>query len=111
MMRELLFIENVHRPGINVTVRRGEKWLGLEKDEPLLLKSAKYGDNEHPAIRAVAITSLLVSFNSIPESILKHEHDPKCHTRDGLYEAMCRAYPTFRTDETVTIVLYYVEER
>lgn len=106
-MREMLFANNVHHRGINVTVRRGIKWIDLRKDEVLLLSSVEH---RTPPTKAHVICAITMPFFEIPAALLEHEHDPNCHTHDGLLTVMRQVYSGFMGSEAVTVVLYYVTE-
>ena len=103
-MKELLFIECVFRAGMNVTVRRGDKWattlIGGE-----LVKLKKTGADFESGIGKIYGVAL-IPFLLIPNDWLRLEHDPSCTDMEGLLAAMKRAYPDFRTDEYVSVVLF-----
>ena len=88
----LLFQNATFRNGINVTVRRGDKWHGREGETIEIFDDA--GTNFHERFRGQAriLGSLYMFFDDIPAGLLQHEHDPSCHTKRGLKAELMRVY-------------------
>lgn len=105
-MRELLFLNPELKKGINVTVRRGLKWLGYSLVEPVVIKDTESGDEVG---KGLIVGRLVLNFSEIPDEVLALEHDSSCTTLDGLYDAMVRAYPDFKTTDICTILFFKVE--
>jgi hypothetical protein len=98
-MKELLFLNPIHKSGRNLTVRRGIKWsLENEANVQGLSSEEKFSRQE--------IETAVVLFRDLRDGDLKNEHDPSCRNYYGLLCAMKRAYPTFDERELVTLVYY-----
>lgn len=113
----LQFQNPVFNPGTMITVRRGTKWSrlvcpGVHIDIEDASKSFDGYATGTPAqdgiVGEALITGvLLTTFNEIPGDLLKWEHDPKCTTREGLFEEMQRVYGEgFKATDIVTVVLF-----
>jgi len=94
--KKLLFLD-----GLNITVRMGTKWDKFNNIENGILQSLD-GNN----IRSKILASFSLPFKSIPNNLLKLEHDPECRDMLGLYHTMCEIYPNFSADDIVTIVFF-----
>lgn len=104
-MKELYFINNAQKKGVNLTVRRGVKWsLDVKKGDDVGL--VKVGEETMKV--AVVADVRVVIFRSLVDSDLVLQHDPTCRNYSGLLMAMKRAYPTFDNREIVTLVYYEV---
>lgn len=101
----LLFKNPVLKPGLNVTVRNGKKWLKAEQGDELSIRDT-FDDKEEIAVGHVVLAELS-NLNDIPEWLLQHEHDPSCTTVNGLKQAMDTAYPQ-GWDENELVVLSFV---
>lgn len=110
-METLLFLNNRHHPGENVTVRKGRKWSDrLEVGEHVTL-AATNGDS--PCQYAAVVGLLRCRLADCPPALLALEHDPSCRTLEGLLEALRAAYGRDLCDEQllgseVTVVLYRI---
>lgn len=107
-MREMLFSNNVHHNGINVTVRRGDKWSMLRNGEKVIFSSAD--EHREAPVHATIVAALKMPFYLIPESLLEHEHDETCRTRENLLKELQHLYGGFMATEAVTVVLYFITE-
>ena len=106
MIHRMLFITPNHHLGINVSVRRGDKWF----------KQAKVGDclelcdNSGLFMRSAKIIGMCyIPFLFMPKDFLAHEHDPLCHNMSGLMDAMKAVYPDFSAEEMVTVLIFKVQ--
>ena len=106
MEHELLFTNPAFNEDINVTVRRGTKWV----------EKSKIGDNlnikETGKDESIAKGRILdldtFKANEIPEIYLGLEHDPSCRDITGLLNELRRVYPGFKDDETVTVIMFMI---
>lgn len=87
------------------TVRLGRKWFDAVTtgDELALART-----NGEVVARATVVDYAYGPFDSIPPRYVRMNHDPACRTREGLEAAMRRAYPDFRPDSLVTVVVFEV---
>ncbi len=106
------------REGLNVTVRRGDRWDGLHG---YVLGVPAGGNPENQVVELYVLETMLVYFCDLDEggelhALLQFEHDPACRDYYSLVKAMRVAYPTatpttagrFEVDELVTVVLFTV---
>lgn len=105
---KLLFKNPVFYLGkVNTTVRLGDKWLNAVKvgDE---LEVYETGRETVVIGRAVVENvSYFDHFGGVPINVLRLEHDPECHSYEGLVKAMVRAYgPEFNENNPVTVVFF-----
>ena len=102
----LRFLNPVHEPGENATVRLGDKWHKLVHPGDII-KVTKTGEEDKLLGFAVIKKTHLCPFGSIPQDLLAKEHDPSCMTMEGLTLAMKRAYGNaFCPSCRVTVVVY-----
>ncbi len=47
-----------------------------------------------------------IKLNNIPDYILKFNHDPSCHTMQGITTTLMACYPELKTDSIVTILWF-----
>ena len=106
MEHVLLFKNPELQPGLNVTVRNGEKWM---QANPLIdTVSIRDTANDQVEIaKGYVVGTFHMEADNIPNQILQYEHDASCRTREGLKVAMDRAYPD-GWGPYVTIVLFTV---
>lgn len=97
----LQFLNEVHHQGLNVTVRRGNKWFLRNQGVAVVLLN---GGNEATAVWFRAVK--YVPFIELTDADLVRQHDPACRNKVGLLEAMQRAYEDFDVTEPVTVVEY-----
>lgn len=83
-MRELKFQNPTFRPGLNTTVRLGEKWRDLEIGELV-----KIGPDETAEITLICVHRL----KDITKFIVVLEHDLRCQTYRGLIDTLKAIYP------------------
>jgi len=95
-METLLFNKPQFSAGTNYTVRLGDKW-----DKKVSVGSVLTSiDGDY---RFHIISKITCYFSSIPEDVLKYEHDPSCRTYNGLVEGMADAYPNYVIDHTTLV--------
>jgi hypothetical protein len=100
----LLFENPVMRAGLNITVRRGDKWLGY------MGHSAVARTEDGPVLGDVIVMHTLrvdrfCDLNG-NDQLLRLEHDPSCQEYRGLAEAMRGEYPGFDVLDPVTVVFF-----
>lgn len=101
MLKQLLFSNPVFHDGINVTVRRGYKWADAMGEVVDVVNT----DGTGKPIMAQILGVLTTKLNTIPESILQHEHDPTCRTLHGIAKEMRNVYgDDVKDDEPVTVL-------
>jgi len=94
----LLFSNPTFSEGLNVTVRRGDKWAVLRPHE-----FVEIGLVSGESIGWVEIISVKIfPFVLITGDELFYEHDPSCRTYEGLLKEMKTVYPDFTEVEVVT---------
>ena len=106
-MKKLLFLNPVLNEGIQATVRLGKKWLdvGLEKGDRIQI--AKTGCEDSIIATATVVSVTYGPFYSIPISALRFEHDPACHSYEGLVAEMRRVYSDFDEDHSDVTVIWF----
>jgi hypothetical protein len=103
-MKTLEFANNTHQvDALQVTVRRGTKWSDLYPGEVVALSDVGGANRRGANIVFVHKTRM----RDIPQVFLDCEHDPSCHTPEGIAAEMNRVYKdTVSEDEIVTVVGY-----
>lgn len=100
-MRDIKLLEfsnPVFNDGINVTVRRGTKWNGVDMAYVQLGGTHRHGP--------VILHTRSIEFNKLTDADVMHEHDPSCRTVAGLAVEMKRVYPEFAETDVVTLVTF-----
>lgn len=99
--RVLKFNNPVFNKGESVTVRRGLKWADCLTQRVIL-----------EDLREVMISSIKIvpSFDYIREIDLANEHDPKCRTKEGLFQVLQETYEGVTKEEPFTLIYFYVDE-
>lgn len=95
-MKELKFNNPVFHSGVNVTVRRGLKWIF----EDCAIVSDQNAALNHQPFK-------FSDLKNFPEFLLK-EHDPECRTYEGLLKIMKETYNNFDENEAVTVVWFTI---
>lgn len=106
MVRDIKLLEfsnPVFHDGVNVTVRRGTKWLGVHNAYVDL--GGKF------CTGPVVLHTRAVPFNELTDSDVQNEHDPSCRTVAGLATEMKRVYPEFSESDTVTLATFILKFR
>jgi hypothetical protein len=102
------FQNPIFKKGLNVTVRKGDKWDVLTPKEDTV---SLYQTGENAAIipECPVLGKLVVPMYFIPYEILTHEHDPMCRTQSGLLETMQSIYgDDLRAFQLCTVILFEV---
>ena len=103
-MRELLFLNPVVRPGLNLTVRNGDKWATACPGEHLDIKPTldphskpTTGQLGYAVAVGHTIAAQVVNLDEMSphvlQQLLRHEPDPACKDWADLVFTMDRAYP------------------
>lgn len=102
----ILYFKNpVFNPGVNVTVRLGDKWFGSTGARNI--HPVHNTETSQQVGLARIVTVFLSKLGDIPMGILALEHDPSCVTREGILAEMQRVYaPTVGPDDLVTVILF-----
>lgn len=102
----LEFLNPVFRSGLNLTVRRGDKWKKANPGDPLHIVKTGETDGRLGFVEDVIVTRFS-SLNRYAD-LLQYEHDPECQNVEGLIKAMKRAYgDAFSTDDQVILLLFW----
>lgn len=110
MMNSPLTFKNPQfRPGLNVTVRLGHKWLGRASDSATVeVWTAPIGKTAGRYLFDAFIreaSSMRVC--DIPANLLELEHDPSCRTHKGLIHELARVYRRpISTRAHVTVLVF-----
>lgn len=86
----LLFKKPDFQPGVNVTVRRGNKWLNRAPAESIVEVRQSRSDGTLFLFDAFIIESLWMKICDIPVDVLAQEADAGCRTHEGLLAEMNR---------------------
>ena len=106
----LAFRNAIFRQGrLNLTVRQGDRWLGKTGPVELANASGKKVVGQGRIIDTVYVESYQ-AMKDRESTLLSLEHDPACRQWYGLTRAMREAYPDFKVEEGVTLVLFMVQE-
>lgn len=90
------------RRGLNLTVRRGDKWHG--KRGSIMLTDVDGDVVEQGFVEE----TMLIRFLDIKAQWLGFQHDPSCRDLPGLYDRLKVVYPDFNAAEGVTCVFFRV---
>ncbi len=102
--REIRFLNPVLKPGLNLTVRLGDKWMTALPGDLLVVK--KTGDDES-LCHVIVAEAITAPFGEIPTDWLLFEHDPSCQVFEGLAVAMKAAYDReIALQEQVTLLFF-----
>ncbi len=108
-MRELLFLNPAVRPGLNLTVRNGDKWANVHPGAVLEIKATYDAHGEptkgklgHAVALGHAIAAQVVNWPAMSSpvlaKVLRHSHDRNCRLgrlgRLDVEDALNRAYPS-----------------
>jgi hypothetical protein len=114
-MKTILFDEsasetnNNFHPGINVTVRRGTKYMkSLEIGERIKLENLQGQTLGSGTVIQMVGGKIL----DIPDAFLNYEHDPKCRDKSGLVEVLQNCYddPNIDMNEVTTAIAFQMDE-
>jgi hypothetical protein len=103
----LLFTTYKFRSGTNLSIRRGIQWASkLTVGDTIWLQSREGGEQ-----RKALVTGLKVKrFRDIREQDLSVEHDPQCHSWNGLFSTMKKLFDDFDETEIVSMIYFAPEE-
>ena len=87
-------------PGINVTVRRGDKWLDYDGMEIDIYSE----DNKLISYNALVVKTESKKLKDITNLDLRDAHDSRCKTTDGLMKVLREVYQDLNVNEEMTIV-------
>lgn len=109
IMEQLLFGNPEFKEGVNVTVRRGDKW--YEKFEDGLREVELATPNGNRVGSGKLVGAIWTEFPFIPQEVLDMEHASNCRTLEDLYiNGMVPAYPDFEFCEDVTVLFFTVNK-
>lgn len=106
MEHKLLFSNPVFHEGVNVTVRKGDKWMKANVGDTLLIKDAS---KNQLVANGMLVGQAYLPLLLIPEVWLTFEHDPGCRNRAGLFAELKRIYPDVTKDTWVTVLLFKLQ--
>jgi hypothetical protein len=96
----LKFANNIHRAGLNVTVRNDDE-MRLNTPYHLWLEDGR---------RIVVIQTCYRHLNEIRSYWLRWHHDPDCQTYDGLKKNLKKYYPDMKENPLMRVIFYVLEE-
>lgn len=102
---QLLFANPIFNDGINLSIRRGDKWFGVKDAALWDLKGNTYG-----RVNLFTTKQSFALLSGDPED-LEYEHDPNCRTYAGLLKDMKEVYDGFDPTEVVTLVWFICDFR
>ena len=110
-MQQILFSNPVFKPGLNFTVRLGEKW----KDKLRIGDFVEIeGFDGIGRIRKIYVCKLA----EISQEVLENEHDPQCRKWESLVEVLRQVYPELQNksgeeieEVTVTCIGFWLYKR
>lgn len=102
---KLEFLDPVHKPGKNVTVRLGTKWVE-NAVVGQVLTAVRTGKEE--GIDVVVSNVYCKPFDKITEDEISNEHAPDCRNIHGLKVAMVEAYGDKFTERSMVTILEYI---
>jgi hypothetical protein len=102
----LRFANCVFNPGLNVTVRKGDKWNGPRRHVTI-------GNTEGSLVTAGEIIQTFTTtvVGLVGNFWLQFEHDPFCREFEGIFFELQRVYPGITLNDEVTIVLFTVNKK
>ena len=102
----LLFTTYKFRSGTNLSVRRGIRWASrLDTGDTIMVQPREGGEQQKALVTGLKVKR----FRDIREQELSVEHDPQCHTWNGLFSTMKKLYDDFDETEIVTMIFFTVE--
>jgi hypothetical protein len=102
----LHFISGTFHSGLNITVRRGLEWFrkGLIPGQTITLCVCPPGQ-DHTVVGQARVAFVMAALiETIPDELMKYEHEPSCRTKEGLLAAMSRVLGEVWADEIVTVI-------
>ncbi|HNI42698.1 MAG TPA: hypothetical protein PK272_08510, partial [Methanoregulaceae archaeon] len=102
----LLFTTYKFRSGTNLSVRRGIRWASrLDTGDTIMVQPREGGEQQKALVTGLKVKR----FRDIREQELSVEHDPQCHTWNGLFSTMKKLFDDFDETEIVTMIFFTVE--
>ncbi len=102
-----LFTTFKFHTGTNLTIRRGPQWASkIDVGDGIRLQSREGGEQQKALVTGIKVKR----FRDIREQDLSFEHDPQCHTYNGLFTTMKKLFDDFDEMEIVTMVYFTIEE-
>ncbi len=99
------FLHPEFHQGVNSTVRLGTRYYASGTKVQLAETGAKY-----PKVDAEVLKCITLPYNILKDDLIMCQHDIETRTKEGLWEAMIRAYgDKFKGDSVVTIIYFWVE--
>jgi hypothetical protein len=99
------FLDPAQHPGLNSTVRLGERYIPL--NTPLELCET---GSEKVAYTGIVVGLYITTFKSLTRYDVQMQHAEDTQNLEGLWEAMIRAYgEKFDRESHVTVVYYIVD--
>ncbi len=100
----IIFSNPIFKPnGIQNTIRMGEKWIHTsnigDKIAGECLNGFNVGEFE-------ILGHIKMPLNQIPNNILQLNHDPDCHTTEGITHTLKTCYPEMSDNDDVTILWF-----
>lgn len=105
-MEPLLFTNPIFHKGLNLTVRRGEKW--KDKIGDVVIEDTNNPDYKIDGKIILTEPKTLNLLEKEPHKLLKLEHDPSCRNVDGLRKELKRVYGDIDDNERLTLVWFEV---
>lgn len=103
-IRTLLFLNPTIQPGLNLTVRKGDKWADLQVGD--VLRVARTGADDETLAFVEVEAALPTRFGDLTQRHLIAEHDPNCREPAGLRGAMEAAYGEISYDDEVILLFF-----
>ena len=104
-MLSLHFQNPMFHEGLNVSVRRGDKYGDVRPNADLELC-----DIERKQVLYAKVVKVMFSrFDRLTNQEIEREHDPGCRTVEGLLAELKRVYPGFQPSENVMLLYFEVE--
>jgi hypothetical protein len=90
------------------TVRRGDKWAGMQPGDHIELCVCTRDPESHDVQgEAMVLGAWEGVFRDVPAWAIEHEHEVRSRMYSGLLASMHKAYgPEFSENERVTVLLY-----
>lgn len=99
------FVNPTFHPGLNITVRHGDRWVHLARIGDVLAIEGRLGE-----IRAPLTGMLHCDLRDVPEGILGLEHDAAARDPAGLKRVLDEIYgPTATGERQVTVLFFTIE--
>lgn len=94
-------------PGLNVTVRLGNKWKELLTPGDYISCVSAQDPNEHLVTGAVLFVDLY-PLDEIPQILIRFEHSQSARSRESLMDEMRHVYPNIKPSSDVSVIGFWV---